>query len=465
MLRRSNFALSSSSTFKRASVAGMTNNEITKKFCYKTWVAQKSWQPITITGAKDCTFWDDTGKKYLDFSSQLICSTLGHGNEAVKDAMIKQAEKLAYIGPIWNTEVRTEAVKKMLEVFPPGIEKFCFPTSGAAANEAALKVARHFTGKPKIVTRYNSYHGATYSTTACSSDWRRHFSETNKMCFHDPNMIYVEDCNPYRPGPLGNSTDKHMENYEYIFKHDPAIAAVMLETITGSNGVHIPPPDYYPRLRELTKKYGILLIADEVMAAWGRAGEWFAIDKWGVTPDIVTTAKGVTNSAQPLGVMATTREIADFYEDNVFCHGATFEAHPMTLAPAVAAISEFQRLNLIERSRVMGEKLGEKLRTLKDKHISVGDVRGTGMFWCVDLTKNRKTKEPFATNVSRSRGAPSPVDQVGAELLKKGVFVIGHVNHFVIGPPLIITEEEMDFGVQALDEALTIADELADKNQ
>lgn len=451
--------------FTRCSTQGMSFNDITKKHCYKTWASQRTWQPVTITKAKDCHFWDSTGKKYLDFSSQLICSTLGHQNEAVTQAIIKQAQELAYMGPIWNTEVRSKAVAKLLEVVPVGIEKFFFPTSGAAANEAAIKAARHFTGKSKIVTRYDSYHGASYAAMACTSDWRRYYSEKHGFCFPDPHMVYVPEYNPYRGGSLGTSTDKHMEYFEYLFKNDPDIAAVMMETITGSNGVLMPPDDYFPKLRELTKKYGILLIADEVMAAWGRAGEWFAIDRYGVTPDILTTAKGVTNSAQPLGVMATTREIADFFEDNIFCNGHTFESHPMTLAPAVAAIGEYQRLNLIHKAKVDGEKLGQKLKTLKDKHISVGDVRGTGMFWCVDLTKNRKTKEPFCTNVAKANGAASPVDTVAAELMKRGVFAITHVNHIVVGPPLIITEAEMDFGVAALDEALKVTDALVDKNQ
>jgi taurine--2-oxoglutarate transaminase len=441
----------------------MSNAEITKKHSYKTWSSQRTWSPITITKAQDCHFWDDTGKKYLDFSAQLICVTLGHGNEAVKQSIIKQAEELAYMGPVFNTEVRSRTVAKLLEVVPVGIEKFFFPTSGAAANEAAIKVARHFTGKTKIVTRFNSYHGASHTALVATSDWRRYYAEKHNFAFADPNTIYVPEFNPYRPGPLGATADGHLEYYEYLFKNDPNIAAFMLEPIVGSNGVLVPPDDYLPKLRALTKKYGILLIADEVMAAWGRTGEWFCVDKWGVTPDILTTAKGVTNAAQPLGIMGTTREIADFFEDNIFCNGHTYESHPMTLAPAVAAISEFQRLNLIQRAKVEGAKLGEKLKKLKDKHPCVGDVRGTGMFWAIDLTKNRQTKEPFCTNVLKAQGVPTPIDAMGAELMKRGVFVLGHVNHFVIGPPLIITEADMDFAVQAFDEVLSIGDKLADK--
>lgn len=465
MLRSSSISMKTANTsgFTRCSTAGLSNSEITRKHCYKTWAAQKSWVPITVTGAKDCYFWDDTGKKYLDFSSQLICSTLGHQNEAVTNAIIEQAKTLAYMGPVFNTEIRSKAVAKLLEVTPPGIEKFFFPTSGAAANEAAIKVARHFTGRPKVVARFNSYHGASHTALAATSDWRRYYAEQHKFGFSDPNMVYIPEYNPYRTGPLGPETDKHMEYLEYLFKNDPSIGAILTETITGSNGVLVPPNDYFPKLRALTKKYGVLMIADEVMAAWGRTGEYFALDHWGVTPDILTTAKGITNSAQPLGVMGTTREIAEFFEDNIFCNGHTYESHPMTLAPAVAAISEFQRLNLNEKAKVNGAKLGEKLKGLMKNHPCVGDVRGIGMFWCIDLTKNRATKAPFCTNVTKAAGAPTPCDQIGGDLMKRGVFVIAHVNHIVIAPPLIVEDADVDFGIAALDEALKIGDALVDK--
>ncbi|CAD2220832.1 Aminotransferase class-III, putative [Angomonas deanei] len=438
---------------------GKSVSEIVGRHCYKTWSAQKGWKPLNITGAKDCHFWDESGKKYLDVSSQVICSTLGHQNDAVTKALVDQAQKLAFIAPGFAFEARAQLVSRLLEVVPKGIDKFFFPTSGTAANEAAIKIARMYTGKHKIVTRYNSYHGATTLSMSLTSDYR-HFVATKMRTIDGNGVLRAPEYHPYRPGPFGVTSDRHMEYFEYLFENEPDIACVIMEPIVGSNGILIPPEDYWPRLRELTKKYGILLIADEVMSGWGRAGEWFAVDKWNVQPDIITTAKGISNSTGPLGMVGTTREIADYFEDHVFSHGHTFESHPMTIAPAVAAIDEYKRLNLMEYSRTAGAKLGEKLSALKAKHPSVGDVRGTGMFWAVDLVKDRKTNAPFATNVSKSRGEPAPVDMVGAKMMEQGVFVLTHVNTINVAPPLIITEEEMDIAVKAIDEALKITDAL-----
>ncbi len=441
----------------RSTTEGMSTTDIVRKHCYKTWGAQRGWNPLNIVRAEGCWFHDDKGKAYLDMSSQVICSTLGHQNAAVTESLVKQARELAFVGPGFAFETRAKAVSKLLEVVPEGIDKFFFPTSGTAAVESAIKMARSFTGKRKIVARYNTYHGGTHASMQLTSDWRRYMSEAQRYTGNE-GVIYIPEVNSYRTGPLGYSADAHMANLEYIFQNEPDIAAVILEPVVGSNGILVPPPDYWPKLRALTKKHGVLLIADEVMAAWGRTGYWFAVDRWNVTPDILTTAKGITNSVQPLGMVATTREVANHFEDNVYCNGHTFESHPMTLAPAVAAIDEYRRLNLIEYSRVEGEKLGAKLRGLLDRHPSVGDVRGTGMFWCVDLVKNRATKEPFATNVDKAKGKPCPVELVAAKMMQLGVYCITHVNHLNVAPPLIITEKEMDIAVAAFDEALKITD-------
>jgi taurine--2-oxoglutarate transaminase len=226
----------------------------------------------------------------------------------------------------------------------------------------------------------------------------------------------------------------------------------------GTNGILVPPPDYLPRLAEHAKKRGVLLIADEVMSGWGRTGAWFAVDHWGVVPDILTTAKGVTSAAAPLGICATSKEIAAHFDDNYFAHGHTYEAHPLTLAPAVAAIDEYKRLDLINRSKMLGEYLGTKLKALQERHPSVGDVRGMGLFWAIELVKNRDRKEPFNTPQDKVNKKPMLIDQVVAEMVKRGVTVMGWVSHLVIAPPLIITEAELDEAVAALDEALAVAD-------
>ena len=446
-------------TAKPSVTAGMTQQEIVKKHCYKTWTVQAGWNPVHVKKAKGIHFWDEKGKQYIDFSSQLVCAQLGYQNEAVTESLVKQARELSYMGPNFATDVRAAVCTKLLEVMPPGIDKFFFPTSGTTANEAAIKVARFVTGKHKVICRYNSYHGASCASLAMTSDWRRYVAEENRLVVND-GIIFVPEINSYRPGVLGYCADKHMEYLDYVLTNEPSVAAVIMEPVVGSNGALVPPDDYWPKLRALTKKHNVLLIADEVMSSWGRVGEWFAVDKYGVVPDIITSAKGISNSVQPLGLLATSREIADFFEKSWFCHGHTFESHPMTLAPAVASISEYQRLDLMNYSKTVGPKLGEKLRALMKTHPSIGDVRGQGMLWCVDLVKNRATKEPFATNVSKSQGKPCVVDQVGAECLKNGVYIMSHITHLVIAPPLIITEAEMDQAIAVLDKALSITDAL-----
>ena len=234
---------------------------------------------------------------------------------------------------------------------------------------------------------------------------------------------------------------------------------ILVEPVVGTNGVLIPPKEYMPRLRQICDRHGVLLIADEVMTGWGRTGSWFAVDHWNVVPDILTTAKGITTAYMPLGLCATTKKIGDFFDDHYFSHGHTYEAHPLTLAPAIAAIGEYKRLDLIRRANEMGEYLGKLLQALKPKHPSIGDVRGIGLFWAVDLVKNQTTKEPFNNYRDKVNGAPLLVDKVAADMMKNGVYIQAWVSHFVVAPPLIVSKEEIDLGVKALDAALIIADQ------
>jgi taurine--2-oxoglutarate transaminase len=236
------------------------------------------------------------------------------------------------------------------------------------------------------------------------------------------------------------------------------VAAVIVEPVVGTNGVLVPPDEYLPRLREITKKHGVLLICDEVMSGWGRTGEWFAVDHWNVKPDILTTAKGITGAYMPLAVTATTREIAEYFEEHYFAHGHTYEAHPLTLAPGIAAIQEYKRLGLIERSREIGEYLGCRLKSLQESHRSIGEVRGIGLFWAVELVRNPESKEPFNSREDKLAGKPLVVDRVASECMKNGTFIQSWISHLVVAPPLIVTKKEVDQGVSAIDKALNIAD-------
>ena len=244
-----------------------------------------------------------------------------------------------------------------------------------------------------------------------------------------------------------------------MIRNEGNVAAILVEPVVGTNGVLVPPKEYLPMLREIADKHGVLLIADEVMSGWGRTGEWFAVNHWKVVPDILTTAKGITGAYAPLGVTATTREIADYFDDHYFAHGHTYEAHPLTLAPAIAAIKEYKRLDLINGAKKKGEYLGKRLDELKEKHPSVGDVRGLGLFWAVELVKNRQTKEPFYDAQDKLAGRPSLLGKINADMMRRGVYVNDWLSHFIIAPPLIITQEEIDEGVDALDQSLHLADE------
>ncbi|MCQ5377752.1 MAG: aminotransferase class III-fold pyridoxal phosphate-dependent enzyme, partial [Candidatus Methanomethylicia archaeon] len=244
----------------------------------------------------------------------------------------------------------------------------------------------------------------------------------------------------------------------YMIKNEANVAAVIVEPVVGTNGVIVPVKEYLPRLKQICEENDVLFIADEVMAGWGRTGTWFAVDNWGVKPDILCTAKGSTGAYTPLGITATTRPIAEYFEENYFAHGHTYEAHPLAMSPVIAAINEYKRLNLLENSKTMGAYLGKRLEELKSRHISVGDVRGIGLFWALEIVKNRKTKKPFNTRADKAAGAPLMVDKVVAELNKRGVYQSAWISHFVIAPPLIVTKEQIDYGIDAFDEALKVAD-------
>jgi len=433
---------------------------LTRRLNYGTWRIQKTWKPLHVVDAEGCYFTDAAGKRYLDFSSQLMCVNLGHKNPRVIESIAEQARDIPYMAPGYATTSRARLSQKLLEVLPEGLEKFFFTTSGTEANEAAFKIARMYTGKTKIISRYRSYHGSTMASIAATGDPRRWAMEPGGK---GQGFIFAPETNCYKC-PIKHtypSCNVACADYiEHMIRNESDVAAVIVEPVVGTNGVLVPPKEYLPRLKSICEAYGVLLIADEVMAGWGRTGKWFSVDHWGVKPDILVTAKGITSAYVPLGLCATTTKIADYFEEHYFAHGHTYEAHPMTLGPAVATIEEMQRLNLVERSASLEPYVRTKLEALKDKHPSIGDVRGVGLFWAVELVKNRETKEPFNTMSDKVEGKPLVVDQIAAKMMARGVAQQAWVSHFVIAPPLIVTEAELDEGIDALDDALSIADAL-----
>ena len=441
---------------------GLTSEEIvdlTRRLNYGTWRFQKSWNPVHMADAEGCYMIDGNGKRYLDFSSQLMCVNLGHKNPAVIESIAQQARELPYAMPGYATATRAELSKLLLDVLPEGLSKFFFTTSGTEANEAAFKIARMYTGKSKIIARYRSYHGSTTGSIAATGDPRRWAMEPGGK---GPGVIFGPEVNCYRC-PIKHTYPQCgiacADYIEHMIRNESDVAAVLLEPIVGTNGVLVPPDEYFPKLRKICDETGVLMIADEVMTGWGRTGKWFAVDHWGVKPDILVTAKGITSAYVPLGLCATTQKIGDFFIDHYFAHGHTYEAHPMTLAPAVATIHEMQRLNLIDRAAELAPYVEAKLQALKEKHRSIGEVRGKGLFWAVDLVKNRETKEPFNTYADKVSGAPLLVDQIAGKMFADGVTIQAWVSHFVIAPPLIVTKEEIDRGIDTLDKHLSLADE------
>src|ERR1700724_1557221 len=384
--------------------------DLTRQYNYGTWRFQKNWNPMHVVDAEGCYIIDGAGKRYLDFSSQLMCSNLGHKNQAVIDAIARQAQELSYAMPGYATTARAELSQLLVEILPEGLSKFFFTTSGTEANEAAFKIARMYTGKTKIIARYRSYHGSTMASIAATGDPRRWPMEPGGK---GQGFLFAPEVNCYKC-PIKHTYPECgiacADYLEHMIENESDVAAVIVEPVVGTNGVLVPPPEYMPKLREICDRHGVLLIADEVMSGWGRTGEWFALDHWGVKPDILVTAKGITSAYVPLGLCATTGKIAEYFEDHFFAHGHTYEAHPMTLGPAVATIEEMQRLKLVERSAALEPYVRGKLEALKEKHPSVGDVRGLGLFFAVELVKNRKTKRPFNTMRDKVEGKPLVVD-------------------------------------------------------
>jgi taurine--2-oxoglutarate transaminase len=435
--------------------------DVTRSLTYGTWRKQSDWKPLLVTGGEGSYFYDASGKRFLDFSSQLMCSNLGHSNRRVVDAIVRQAETLPYAAPVFATEIRAEVSLKLREVLPRNLTKYFFGTSGTEANEAAVKMIRMVnskSGRTRIISRYNSYHGSTAASIELTGDFRRIAVEPLGAY---PGVVHIPDPYCYRC-PFGLTYPECdiacAEYLDYAIRNEGNIGGVVLEPVTGTNGVIVPPKEYLPRIREITEDHDVLLVADEVMSGWGRTGAWFAVDNWDVKPDILTTAKGITAAYTPLSLTATTGEIADYFEHNYFAHGHTYEAHPLALAAASGAIDEYRERNLIQRARVLGEALGKRLSELERNHPSVGDVRGIGMFWAVEIVKNRSTKKPFNTHEDKLRGDLLMTEKVAKVMMEKGVYLNSWISHFVIAPPLVAQESEIEQGVNALDEALEIAD-------
>ncbi|MEM0077701.1 MAG: aminotransferase class III-fold pyridoxal phosphate-dependent enzyme [Thermoplasmata archaeon] len=435
--------------------------KINSELTYGTWRKQEGWNPLLIKRAEGIYFEDHNGKRYMDFSSQLMCSNLGHGNKEIIKAINDQLLKFEYAQPGFATEIRAKVAIELSKILPENLNKFFFGSSGTEANEAAIKTVRMFFGnekKIKIISNYNSYHGSTTGSITLTGDFRRIAVDA----FHStPNIIHIPGPYCYRC-PFGleyPECDLACTHYlEYVIKNEGNVGAFIIEPVTGTNGVIVPPKDYLKTVREITKDYDVFLITDEVMSGWGRTGKWFAIDHWNIKPDILTTAKGITGAYLPLSLMATDKRITEYFNKNYFAHGHTYEAHPVALAAAYAAINEYRDKNLIQNSYELGKLLKKRLEEIKERHISVGDVRSIGLFGAIEIVKNREKKTQFNTYMDKIEGKTLMVDKLSKAAMEKNVYINSWINHLIIAPPLIINENELLSGLDVIDNILEISD-------
>ena len=434
--------------------------EDAKEFVLYSWSVQDAISPIPVAGAEGRYFWDYDGKRYLDFASQLVNVNIGHQHPKILAAIKEQAEKLCTIGPPMANESRSRLGRLLAEVSPGDLCMSFFTNSGAEANENAIRLARLYTGRHKIVARYRSYHGASHGSISLTGDPRRWPNEpgmTGLVRMFDP---YTYRCPAGHPDPCPVCTGApHLE--EILEYEGPQnVAAVFMETVTGTNGVIPPPEGYLQSIREVCDRHGILLVLDEVMAGFGRTGRWFACEHWDVVPDIVTVAKGINSGYVPLGAMIFRKPVADWVRDKFFPGGLTYAGHPLACASAVASIEAFREEGVVENAAEVGAYLGDQLRGLQTRHPSIGDVRGLGCFWGVELVRSRETREMLVP-YNASGEAAAPVTRLAKAALERGLYLMTHWNVIMVVPPLTISRGEVEEGIAILDEVLAIADEYA----
>lgn len=439
----------------------MSKEEIKKldrEHVLHSWSVQGTLDPTVVTKAEGIYFYDADGKKYYDMSSQLVNLNIGYGNQKVADAIAEQAHKLPFIGPGYAVDVKSELARKIIELAPDNMQKVFFTLGGADANENALKIARLYTGRNKVMSRYRSYHGSTMGAGNLTGEPRRFNCEPGipgYVKFFDPyvyrELVDFEDDAAATKFYIGKLRE------QIIYEGPDSIAAIECETITGSNGCIIPPDGYLQGIRDLCDEFGIMMICDEVMMGWCRTGEVFACQNWGIKPDIITFAKGVTCGYAPLGGVIVDKKIADYFEDHKLLCGLTYSGHPLSCAAGVATLDVYKEDHILDNVRAMGKILGEIEEDLKDKHACVGDVRYKGLFSAVELVKDKATKEPL---VGYNADKENLMGKICGMLKAKGFSTYTHENIIIVAPPLIIKEDELRTAMTMLDEVLTEVDKM-----
>jgi taurine--2-oxoglutarate transaminase len=423
-----------------------------------SWSKQKGLNPIAIRNGEGVYLYDYDDKRYIDFSSGLMNVNIGHGHRRVNEAIMRQLQQVAYVTPSCVTGVRGELGKKIADILPEGMSKTLFTVCGATAIDNAIKLARLYTGRHKIVARYRAFHGASYGSMSAGGDPRKLPADAQQA----PNFVHVEDAYCYRC-PFGQTFGScryecasHVERV-VEFEGPQNVAAILMEGESGSSGCIKYPPGYMEKIRALCDRHGILLIIDEVMSGWGRTGKWFGFQHHGIVPDMIATAKGITSGYIPFGALMVSDKISKHYDDNVLWLGLTYSAHPVGCAAALETIAVYEDEGLIENAAAMGTYVEEQVELMKAKHTSIGDFRNTGLLGCIELVKNRQTREPMAP-FNATATEMTVMNQVAAKIRELGMYTFVRWNYIFIAPPLCITREQVDEGLAIISEAIAIAD-------
>ncbi|MGW2663777.1 aminotransferase class III-fold pyridoxal phosphate-dependent enzyme [Nocardia tengchongensis] len=430
--------------------------ELDRKHVFHSWSAQAKLTPMTVTAARGSHIWDGEGRQLLDFSSQLVYTNIGHQHPRVVEAIQQQAAKLCTVAPQHVNDARSEAARLIARHTPGELNRIFFTNGGADANEHAVRMARLHTGRYKVLSRYRSYHGGTDTAINLTGDprrWPNDYGNSGVVHFFGP-FQYRSPFHAENEQQEGERALEHLDNL-IRFEGPTTIAAIVLESIPGTAGIMVPPPGYLAGVREICDRYGIVFIADEVMAGFGRAGKWFAVEHAGVEPDLMTFAKGVTSGYVPLGGVAIAPHIAATFDDRAYPGGLTYSGHPLAAAAAVATIQTMEDEGIVEHAEHIGRTvLGPGLRELAERHPSIGDVRGAGVFWALELVSDRVAKTPLAPY-----GGTSPaMSELVATCVERGLLPFANFNRVHLVPPCNISEADAREGLTILDEALTVAD-------
>jgi taurine--2-oxoglutarate transaminase len=426
---------------------------------FYSWSAQGQLRPLPVAGGSGSYFWDYEGNRYLDFASQFVHVNIGHQHPRVVEAIQRQAARLCTVSPAFGNDQRARAARLIAERAPGDLNRVFFTNAGTEANEHAVRMARLVTGRPKVLAAYRSYHGATHLSMHLSGDPRRWATDTGAagvVHYFGPYLYRTV----FHAGTEQEEGARALEHLDQVIRLEgpETIAAVILEPVVGANGILVPPPGYLAGVRRICDEHGIVLIADEVMTGFGRTGAWFGMDNWGVAPDLLTFAKGVNSGYVPLGGVVISDRITAHFADRPYPGGLTYSGHPLGCAAAVAAISAMAEEGIVEHAAWLGERvLGPGLRELAERHPAIGEIRGLGVFWAIELVRDRRTREPLVP-FGASGVAAEPMNRIGDACRKRGLWPFLTVNRMHVVPPCVVTEDEARLGLEIIDEALETAD-------